>query len=132
MNTVDNKKSPQTSVVEKLVETLEGIRTLTEDLWKSAHDLDGTTVMDRLEKRKALIVKADELRQELQRMSISDNDRTALWRRIETILQTIQHADESFVAIVREKKQEVGNILSSLYRQQNQGQYYHGGYHGNQ
>ncbi len=119
-------------VVDILVQTLEEVNTLTTSLKKSAQQLDESALVEGLAKRKDLLKQAEELKQKMLSLKETPQEREQLWQQLAPVLTAVTKADDEFVALVEKKKNELGEMLTSLYRQQKSEQYVDGGYNGHQ
>jgi ABC-type transporter Mla subunit MlaD len=119
-------------VVDILVQTLEEVNSLTSSLKESAQQLDESALEEGLAKRKDLLKQAEMLKQEMLSVTVLPEEREQLWQQLAPVLSAVTKADDEFVALVEKKKNELGEMLASLYRQQKSEQYVGGGYNEHQ
>jgi len=128
-----NESSENTmDVVDILIQTLEQVNTLTSSLKESALQLNESELDAGLAKRKDLLKQAEELKQRMLSVKATPQEREQLWQQLAPVLSAVTKADDEFVALVEKKKNELGEMLASLYRQQKSEQYVGGGYNEHQ
>jgi len=128
-----NESSENTmDVVDILIQTLEQVNTLTSSLKESARQLNESELDAGLAKRKDLLKQAEELKQRMLSVKATPQEREQLWQQLAPVLSAVTKADDEFVALVEKKKNELGEMLASLYRQQKSEQYVGGGYNEHQ